>query len=489
MGTTDVWTDDAVASGLRLLLATVRSQTEREQWRRQGPVRFAREVLGIRLWRGQREAARLISALDERGYPRHRVVAVKSGHGAGKTCLGAVMVCYWLAAGGPGTIVVTSAPTNRQVEKLLWREINRLWPASPVLAALGQPLTRELHLGPDWAAYGFRPREPEQQQLMQGFHARRLRFLVDEANAYPESLYRMIDRCMTGEDSQLVMVGNAIVSAGRFYRAFAEGGAAGRLTISARRHPNVRSGRELIPGAVTRQWIEDFEREYHADEALVRAAIDAEFPPAGSRMGVVPLDWWRAARGTRPRTLTPVVLGLDVARFGDARTVAVICRGQQLAELREWTHRSLAWTADEVHRMAERAGVELIIVDDVGIGGGVTDELRRRGLAVHGFVAGAKAAEPERFANLATEAYWTVRELCEHRVLALADGFPDEEVGVQLSTREYRVRADRLLQLEPKEEYTRRTGLASPDEADAVAMALWAVAQAWRELAAGGGAR
>jgi len=435
-----------------------------------GLTRFAREQLGVHFWRGQRQAARLIESATP-------IVAVKTGHGVGKTLLGSVTICWWLVTGGPGTVVVTSAPTNRQVEELLWREVNTLWLRSPLLRSLGSPLQREVKLGPDWVAYGFSTNEP---QRFQGWHAPRLRFLIDEANAFPEHLWAVIDSCMTGGDQKLVMFGNPIVSVGRFFRTFGDPKASS-LTIGAREHPNVRAGRELIPGSVTAEWIESFEHRYSNQPDMIGSRIDGLFPSGGGSRGIVPLDWLRAARNVKAATLRPVALGVDVARYGENFTVLTRLAGQRIERQQVWSRQSTTRTAEMIAVAYADMQADAIVVDDPGVGGGVTDILRDRGLPVVAFNGGEKALEPARFVNRNAEAWWALREGFENGLFELQ--LAESEMDMQLAARKHFIRADRRIELESKTDFAKRTGMPSPDHADSLAMAAWWVMSQWRELA------
>ena len=77
---------------------------------RENPVGFAKEVLGSEWWEAQEEIAGLLA--------QHRRVAVKAANGVGKTFLAADLVLWFLYCFRP-SIVLTTAPTWRQVETLL----------------------------------------------------------------------------------------------------------------------------------------------------------------------------------------------------------------------------------------------------------------------------------------------------------------------------------------------------------------------------------
>jgi hypothetical protein len=81
------------------------------------PVEWAREG-GVHLWSRQQEIARSVE--------RHRFTYVPSCHSAGKTFLAAQIGAKWIASAPPGErMLITSAPSDRQVRALLWRELGR----------------------------------------------------------------------------------------------------------------------------------------------------------------------------------------------------------------------------------------------------------------------------------------------------------------------------------------------------------------------------
>ena len=81
------------------------------------PEEFARDILGVELWH---KRAEVLSAL-----PENQRVAVKSGNGLGKGFCASVAVLWFLYTHEP-TIVLSTAPTFRQVQHMLWRQIRQL---------------------------------------------------------------------------------------------------------------------------------------------------------------------------------------------------------------------------------------------------------------------------------------------------------------------------------------------------------------------------
>jgi hypothetical protein len=117
------------------------------------------------------------------------------------------------------------------------------------------------------------------------------------------------------------------------------------------------------------------------------------------------------------------------------------------------------------------------VVDDTGVGGGVTDRLREQGAAVSAFVGAARAEKPDRHANLRAATFWAMRQ-------AFADGLIDlDPADVELAEQLVGLRTlydsrGRLL-IESKDAMRKR-GVASPDRADALCMTF--SSRLWRPV-------
>ncbi|MDQ3099540.1 MAG: hypothetical protein M3Q44_07400 [bacterium] len=103
-----------------------------------------------------------------------------------------------------------------------------------------------------------------------------------------------------------------------------------------------------------------------------------------------------------------------------------------------------------------------VFIDDIGIGRGVTDRLKEKGLPVNGISVGGKSTEPEKYANIKAEAYWKTR------VWLMNGGkLMKSEKWRQLNWIKYKVSSDKQLQIQPKEELKKERG-RSPDFAEAL---------------------
>lgn len=103
----------------------------------------------------------------------------------------------------------------------------------------------------------------------------------------------------------------------------------------------------------------------------------------------------------------------------------------------------------------------LIKVDDTGVGGGVTDELIRRGYNVKPINFGSVAQDEQKYPNWISEAWFHMREIMDEAELP-----NDSELIMELSTRQWKMNAKGKRQVESKDDYKKR-GFRSPDLADA----------------------
>ncbi len=423
------------------------------------PLFFCTKVLGgEQPWEKQAEILRSVRDASR--------VAVRSGHGVGKTWA-AARACLWFLYTHPHSVVLTTAPTQRQVRSILWAELRRQWRASRM--PLGGRLTEtRLVLDDDWFALGLSTDEPER---FQGYHAAHLFLVMDEAPGVPATLYDAAQSLLTSHHVRILLIGNPVASHGPFYDAF-RSPFWRTLHIPATACPNITEGRVVYPKLVTQQWITEQRTLWGPRSAAFKTRVMGEFP-AETDDRLIPLEWLEAS-GKRPETSGDVAerLGVDVARYGGDRTAFALAGEHGLLDLRTTENRSTMETAGQVIEYIRRYKLfpPHVLVDDAGVGGGVVDRLREQAQDVDAYLAAGRASN-ERFANRRAESYWRLR-------MRLA---PDSErpfriqpdLGAlrrELTEVRYTFNSMGQILIEPKEAIRARLG-HSPDLADAVAMA------------------
>lgn len=167
--------------------------------------------------------------------------------------------------------------------------------------------------------------------------------------------------------------------------------------------------------------------------------------------------------------------GVDVARFGDDKTVIVSRKGYKQLSCVEFSKLSVVEVADMVMSMAEKN--ELIKVDDTGVGGGVTDILRDRGYYIEAVNFGSKAEDEDKYPNVISEMWFELKEYINEIQL-----MEDYQLTEELVYRQWDMTKDGRRIIEPKKKFKEEYG-RSPDKGDAVLLAFYnAKVRCWDNL-------
>ena len=164
---------------------------------------------------------------------------------------------------------------------------------------------------------------------------------------------------------------------------------------------------------------------------------------------------------------SPLVIGLDIARFGDDATVFCFRKGRWCFKFEEYAKKDTVEIANIATNLIRELKPARLFLDDGGVGGGVYDILKDRGFGeiVRGVNFGARAIDDERYANRRAEMWDAVREWLTGNVqLPKDDKLLDDLCSVN---KKYDQKG--RLQLESKDDVKKRLG-RSPDKADALAL-------------------
>ena len=397
-------------------------------------------------------------------------VSVKSGNGVGKTTAAAIAALAFLYSYNPCT-VITTAPTERQVRHVLWREI-RQRKAGALINLVGKPLTMSLDLAPKQYAIGFSTNDMQQ---IQGVHNENIMVIVDEANAYPDELFDALEGILSGgERKVLFQIGNPINPIGRFHDSFRDG-RTWTHTISCLNHPNVVTGTNVIPGAVTKEWVEMQRGLWGEESAFWQARILGEFPRIATDI-VVNLGWMENAEivirklQKKPR----YYMGVDIGEYGTDDYVWYIGTDKYKQEIHSRVGIEPIESVGITKRFKDKYNIadEDITIDGIGAGATVCSKLREDGIKINRFVASERALDTKQFEDKITEAWWNIRTLVnpnsEHYD-NYSFGSRVDKLKADLCTRKYKTNSKGKLQLEPKPEYRKRMK-RSPNHADAMVL-------------------
>ena len=422
------------------------------------PVLFAQEVLGVKLWSKQEQV------LEElRDNPR---VAVKSGNGLGKGFCAAVAILWFLCCHDTA-VVLSTAPTFRQVRHVLWREVHRLYRRAQFPLG-GNLLDTRLEMSEERFALGL---SADSDEEFQGFHSPNMLIVVDEAEGVEETIYEAIESVMTSENCKLLLIGNPTTMTGSFRRAFYDDRELySTITISALESPNVSEGRGMVRGLATRRWVEERKVVWGEANPIYQARVLGEFPDQGEDT-LIPLSMVEAGVNREidgSQETGPVLIAVDVARFGSDKSVILRRRGMAVEDIRAYRGLDTMRLVGLVVEAISSCNPDEVVVDGVGIGAGVVDRLREQGYRVQGVNAGTAARDGEHFANLRAEGFWNLRQLFLEGSLKIP---PDNELVGQLAGLRYTFNSLGQVVIESKEEMRSR-GASSPDKVDALMLAF-----------------
>lgn len=420
------------------------------------PVGYARDVLGVTLTSQQEE---FLQRVAEGSLSMLYRLAVRSGHGVGKTFIIAVAVCWYIDT-HENAIIATTAPTFRQVKSVLWREIHRLR-SNAKTPLPGNLLQTELYVGSSFAM-GFSTDDPTR---FQGLHSENILIIEDESPGVPATIHHAIEGILAG-GGIWCKVGNPTSPSGPFYDCF-RSPTWDTMHFSCLDHINVTEGRVVIPGAVTKQWCEDRLEEWGEDSPMYQSRVLGEFPEEGEDT-LIRLSWAERSFENEVVPEGRKMVCCDVARYGQDFTVIGLWHGDVYRELHRYNGKDLMQTCGHLIQFHRDLKPETIVVDDDGLGGGVTDRLLEQGFNVLPFKGGERANDPDRFFNRRASAWWELRERLKDGTVRIEAPDPDS-LKHQLTAPRYSLTSKGQIKLETKDEMKKR-GVRSPDRADCMAM-------------------
>ncbi len=421
----------------------------------------------------------ILQSIGERlaqGDDRESVIreAVASGHGIGKSAL-VSWIMLWAISTKVDTKGVVTANTETQLKTKTWAElgkwhrlaINSTWFEYTATALFAKDKDYEKTWRIDMVPWSERNTE-----AFAGLHneGKRLLLIFDEASAIPDVIWEVSEGALTDERTEIIWAcfGNPTRNTGRFKECF------GRLR---HRWRTQQIDSRTVPGTNKNQiaeWIDD----YGEDSDFVRVRVRGVFPRAGSNQFIDTerVDMARE-RQAAPLKLNdqyftePVVVGVDVARFGDDQSVIRVRAGRDAASIKPLRFRgmdtmTLASKVAEVLDGSLTRGIrpDACFVDGGGVGGGVVDRLIQMNYDPIEVNFGGKPND-RKYANKRAEMWGNMREW----LLGGSIDPDDIQLEQDLVGVEYNFNMRNEIQLEKKEDMKKR-GLASPDDGDSLAL-------------------
>lgn len=401
------------------------------------------------------------------------------------------LIGWWIDSHPLGqAFVVTTAPTNKQVKAVLWKEIRRVWKTANLPGRMNQT---EWWINGEMVAMGRKPSDYD-PTAFQGIHAKWMLLIIDEGCGVPEQIYIAGNSLAANEFSRIVVIGNPDDADSHFAKVCEPGSGWNVIPISAFDTPNFTGEDapiEVKENLVSHIYVEEMKRDVGEDSGVYVSKVLGRFP-INKIDGVIPLSWIRQCQDDDVEysndMLLPVELGVDVGAGGDDTSIRVrhgILAGESLSLTTPEAEEAYA----AIVEMIVRNNATRVKIDVIGLGWGLIGMLRQTILRgrhyneileeevdisfceVVGVNVGQAATDPTRFPRLRDQLWWEVgRELSRTKGWDLRN-VDDVTVG-QLIRPTWRPDLANRHKIESKEDTMKRTHTKSPNEADALLLAF-----------------
>jgi len=429
-------------------------------WKRD-PVIFVREVFGAEPDEWQKDVLR--------AFPTNNRMAMKACKGPGKTtCLA------WLAwnfmATRPNPKIAATSISGDNLSDGLWAEMAKWQNKSEFLKSEFSWTKTKIFNKDHYSTWFMSARTwpktadtSRQADTLAGLHEDYILFILDEAGGIPLSVMAAAEAALsTGVESKIIMAGNPTHKEGPLYRACTnERHLWWVIEISSAPDDPKRTPRVSI------EWAQQQIDKYGKNNPWVLVNVYGQFPPSSLNVLLSPEEI-TAAMGRKPigdsYKYAQKRLGIDVARFGDDRTIIFPRQGL-------WAYNPVEMRNARSNEIAARVALakskwssEMEFIDDTGgYGSGVIDSLIMAGQSPIGIHFAAKAND-ERYFNKRSEMWFEMAEWIKRG--GCLPNIP--ELAAELAAPTYTF-ANGKFRLEKKDQIKDRLGF-SPDYADALAL-------------------
>lgn len=432
----------------------------------ENPAWYLTQILGISPWQKQLEIVESLKV--------HEKTIVPSCVSSGKSFIAGAIIPWWLSCFRYAR-VFTIAPTERQLKINLWGEFGKIYFASRIPLG-GELLSLEYRMGQNWYAKGFSPKDA---MGVFGIHGDHDLIIFDDSQGVALDVFDAFENASAGGTARYLFLCNPAVVSGYIYEAIVGRKPMHKITIDSYHTPNVMAGRVVIPGLVTSEKVKQWVDEYGWDSDFVRVKVRA-LTPKQEPDSLIPIDWVEQAfaREYELKGVVETIIGVDVARFGDDKTVLVVRQERKIVAIIALHGNDLMQVVGKVAEVADQYVRCTIYVDEIGMGSGVLDRLAELQYNVHGVNVGVPPDDPEKFAIKRDEMWWSARESLHPNnaaAIAISEEIPEQDrsaLEADLTAMKWTVQSDKKIVVEKKQKTKERIG-RSTDYGDAYCLAVF----------------
>lgn len=380
--------------------------------------------------------------------------------------------------------MVTTAPSDKQVKAILWREIGRLHKR---VELAGRTNLSEWYIGKELVAFGRKPSDYD-PTAFQGLHARYMLVILDEACGIPKDLWDAASTLAANENGRILAIGNPDEENGEFDMNCRPTSGWNVIGVGYKDTPNFTGeevSSELKEMLIHPHWVEERRKKWGEGSALFLSKCEGRFARGSSPFIVISVTWVERCKNLELPASFPIEAGIDVGAGGD-RTVIWLRHGPKAMEMREFVNADPMETTGDLARTLREWKVTKVKIDSIGIGWGIMGALRssssRHNPTDHGtthdaevigvnFGEGPTPGKEHLYLNRRAQTYWEVGR--ENSRLGLWDlAVIDDDTMQELTVAHYEILDNKgKVKIEPKEDIRTLIG-RSPDSADALLLAF-----------------
>ncbi len=389
-------------------------------------------------------------------------IAIGSGHGVGKSAESSWLV-HWGNSCFKCPRIVVTANTQTQLDTKTWREVAK-WQKAALNGHWFQWTATKYYLKgqqDDWyaAAIPWNEQKPEAFAGTHAAHSLTL-YLFDESSAIPDPIWEASEGAFTDPNSIWVVFGNITRNTGRFRECFG--------SQKHRWHTWQLDSRQCKMSSRNMSQIKQWEEDYGEDSDFFRVRVKGMPPRAGSMQFIsseMVTDAQKRSYSEREMCYGPLVLGCDVARFGDDQTVILGRKGLRVTHTEKYRGLDTMQVASLLMRAEDTLHADAVFVDENGLGAGVLDRGRQLGRRWVGVQGQTRPNDTRQYSNKRAECWGEMKAWLKNADIPAED----KELEMDLIGPEYGFNNRGQIQLEKKDDMKKR-GLSSPDTADALAL-------------------
>lgn len=426
-----------------------------------------------------------------KAFQHHKFVAVKSGHGIGKTRLEGWITNWWLDT--RALRVPITGPSSDQLNNVVFPEVidvNRR--KMPWLSKQYEATSEELRyksFPENWRAI-LRTARQDNNDALQGFH--RVLFILDEGSGIRDKIFEVAEGAFGDPDNYALMMGNPTQLSGYMFNVFHQRSFWFTLSFSSEDtltdteyyytyiDPLGDIRTMSCRGRQTRAWIQNMRDKYGLSSNVYRVRVMGEFANIGSDQ-LIEERWINnvfqnsSLDGSTKECKRR--MGVDPAWTGEDDTGVVIREGDKVIYAEFWHGFDLVESFNRLKVIWDEMKVDVAHIDVVGVGAGLYDMFRHAiyrgdiGYPVIKVMCSERAPEDKDGAckSLRDWLWWKSRKFFRTRRVSFS-GLPEDIAWKQLRSEllepTYKIVNGKVI-AESKEDMKKR-GLRSPNLADAL---------------------